>query len=117
MATRSLLGAVLCVLPFLALAAGDAPSIPDTPAGTLLAAWLAAFNSGDRERVRAFDDAHMSWLTLDQAMDIRSGTGGYELLNVGKGGRLWITFSAKEKTTSVLISGKLIVLPDDLASI
>ncbi len=117
MATRSLLGAVLCVLPFLALAAGDAPSIPDTPAGTLLAAWLAAFNSGDRERVRAFDDAHMSWLTLDRAMDIRSGTGGYELLNVGKGGRLWITFSAKEKTTSVLISGKLIVLPDDLASI
>jgi hypothetical protein len=117
MTTRSLLAALLCLLPVLALAAGPAPIIPNTPAGTLLATWLAAFNSGDRERIKAFDDAHISWLTLDQAMGIRSYTGGYELLSVGKGGKLWIEFSAKEKVTSTLISGKLVVMPDDLASI
>jgi len=29
------------------------PALPDTPAGHALAAWLDAFNTGDRDRIQA----------------------------------------------------------------
>ena len=34
------------------------PAIPETPAGKVLAAWLAAFNSGDAALIRAFDETY-----------------------------------------------------------
>ena len=39
-----LLVALLAALPVLSLAAGAAPSIPDTPAGHALSEWLEASN-------------------------------------------------------------------------
>lgn len=44
------MGRFLGALLFIAagLAHADAPVIPNTPAGQALAAWLDAFNSGDR---------------------------------------------------------------------
>jgi hypothetical protein len=54
MAIRSFLGALLSLLPAIALADGSAPSIPDTPAGHALRSWLNAFNSGDRAGFESF---------------------------------------------------------------
>ena len=107
--------AVICItlaLPGLSAAVQPTVVIPDTPAGHALTTWLDAFNSGDRDRINAYDEAHIAWLTLDDAMDMRKRTGGYELLSVGKSGTLWITFSAREKGASTPVSGALVVKPD-----
>jgi len=103
---------ITLALPHPSAAVQPTAVIPDTPAGHALTTWLDAFNSGDRTRINAYDEAHVSWLTLDDAMDMHKRTGGYELLSVGKGGTLWITFSAREKGTSTPVSGALVVKPD-----
>ena len=117
MSLRPFLGAMIVLLPNLTLAAPSPLSIPDTAAGHALSAWLDAFNSGDNARIRAFDEAHASWLTLDRAMGMRTRTGGYELLSIDRGDKLWIRFQAREKATSTAISGTLVVKPDDPAAI
>jgi len=58
MTSGPFLGALISVFPCLALAAAAAPSIPDTPAGHALGAWLDAFNSGDRVTFESFERAH-----------------------------------------------------------
>jgi retinol-binding protein 3 len=108
----SFLGAMACLLPGVSFSATPAGAVPDTPAGKALSAWLEAINSGDRDRINSYDETHVPWLTLDRAMDMRKQSGGYELLSVGRSGKLWITFSAREKGTSAPISGALVVKPD-----
>jgi len=44
-------------------------SFPNTPAGHALAAWLDAFNSGERARFQSFEEAHAPWLILDEEMN------------------------------------------------
>lgn len=109
-----ILTALVCGLPGLALAEAYAPTIPDTPAGHALAAWLDAFNSGDRGKFEAFETAHAPWLTTDREMELRARTGGYDLLSIDKGGRLWIAFRAKERASPAQVSGSLVVRSNDL---
>jgi hypothetical protein len=49
--TGPFLGALLCILPGLALADASAPPIPDTPAGHALASWLNAFKTVAPHRI------------------------------------------------------------------
>jgi Peptidase family S41/N-terminal domain of Peptidase_S41 in eukaryotic IRBP len=81
-ASRPFLAALLCALAGHAQAAALAPSIPHTPAGRTLTAWLDAFNSGDRARDEAFIKSH-SW-EADPAYLLRwqAEVGGYDLLDV-----------------------------------
>ena len=109
MSTGSFLAALLAVLPAWSLAAGSAPSIPDTPAGHALSGWLAAFNSGDRATYEAFEKAHAPWLQLDEEMQFRERTGGYDLLDISESDKLWIVFRAKERASSAEAVGRLIV--------
>jgi retinol-binding protein 3 len=60
----------------------DAPAVPDTPAGRALAAWLDAFNSGERARREAFLAAYPSWMSVKSIEEWNAGTGNYELLEV-----------------------------------
>jgi hypothetical protein len=94
MPTGLLLGVLLAVLPAVALA--DV-SVPDTPPGRALAAWLYAFNSGDRAREEAFIKTY-SWKTdLDSDMRWRAETGGYDLLNIYTNDQAHILFRLKAK--------------------
>jgi hypothetical protein len=109
MPAGSFLGVLVCVLPCLALAAVPAPSIPDTPAGRALDAWLDAFNSGDRAKFESFEKAHAPWLTLVAEMGLRARTGGYDLLSIDKSDKLWIVFRTRERASSTEIIGRLVV--------
>jgi Peptidase family S41/N-terminal domain of Peptidase_S41 in eukaryotic IRBP len=94
-----------------------APVVPDTPAGRVLGSWLDVFNSGDRARIEAFNEAHMKWWALDNSMALRAKTGGYDLVRITGSGRYWITFGAKEKTTGSQFTGILVVRSADPARI
>jgi hypothetical protein len=100
------LAALLAVLPAWSLA--DV-SVPDTPAGHALSEWLEAFNSGDRATYEAFEKAHAPWLRLDEEMQFRERTGGYDLLDISESDKLWIVFRAKERASSAETVGRLIV--------
>src|SRR5262245_16365072 len=76
---------------------GQSP-IPDTPAGKVLAAWLAAFNSGDAGQIIAFDDKYRTQLPpLGQTLDFREQTGGFTLVRIEKNEPLSIEAVVQEK--------------------
>jgi hypothetical protein len=100
----------------LLLAAGcawpQAPSIPDTPVGHVLQAWLDAFNSGDHVKIQAFITKYNPRDDVDEMARLREQTGGFELLGIDKSDRLRIEFRLKEKAGSTISWGK-IKLKDD----
>jgi CubicO group peptidase (beta-lactamase class C family) len=74
------------------------PSAPDTPSGKVFTAWLAAFNSGDRERIRAFDETYRRDAPpVDQTLGFREQTGGFELVRVEKSDDTMLVALVKER--------------------
>jgi hypothetical protein len=92
----------------------EAAPIPDTPAGHTLAAWLDAFNSGDRARIQTYLVKYEPAKGVDGVMAFREQTGGFELLAIDKSERLHIEFRVKEKTGTVAV-GKIDVSDADPA--
>ncbi|HUN70950.1 MAG TPA: S41 family peptidase [Steroidobacteraceae bacterium] len=84
-------------------------AIPNTPAGSALRSWLLAFNSGESARIDSYDQAHAPWLGLPGMMRLSAHTGGYDLLDIEKGGKFWIVFRARERRRSADIIGSLVV--------
>jgi hypothetical protein len=84
-------------------------AIPNTPAGNALRSWLVAFNSGESARIDSYDQAHAPWLKLPGMMRLSAQTGGYDLLNVERGGKFWIVFRARERKSSGEIIGRMVV--------
>jgi CubicO group peptidase (beta-lactamase class C family) len=76
--------AILVLLASFAVRAFGQVSVPDTPAGRQLAAWLEVFNRGDRDAYKAFlDKSYPSDpRTVDQEMSFRGMTGGFDLKKV-----------------------------------
>jgi Peptidase family S41/N-terminal domain of Peptidase_S41 in eukaryotic IRBP len=116
-AVRTLLAVALCFSPGLALADGGAPPIPNTPAGSALASWLDAFNSGDRARLESFNKSHAPWATLDREMKLLASTGGYDLLSIDKSEKLWISFRLKQRATATQVIGSVVVKSNNPALI
>ena len=58
--------------------------LPDTPAAHAFSAWLAAFNTGARDTLRAFYEQHYPSALgrVDQLMNFRGATGGFDFLKV-----------------------------------
>ena len=76
MTRRALRFVALAVTLFSARAASA--QIPETVARRQFTAWLEAFNSGDRERIRRFLEASYPSANLDGQMNFRLRTGGFE---------------------------------------
>jgi CubicO group peptidase (beta-lactamase class C family) len=74
----------LILLTASACPAVSSAQISDTPAGHELAAWLAVFNSANRDSLRAFYQQHYpsAPARIDQMLDFRERTGGFELVKV-----------------------------------
>src|SRR5690348_5950781 len=82
-------------------------TVPDTPAGHALQAWLEAFNSGDRARIQAYLAKYEPARSLDEMLGFRSQTGGFELLSVDTSNRLHIAFRVKERASPTTAVGKI----------
>lgn len=62
------------------------PAVPATPAGRVLSAWLQAFDSGDRQTLKAFMQRYepQRLPQLDGEMQFRAMTGGFDLRKIEK---------------------------------
>jgi hypothetical protein len=107
----------LSTLLLAACAWAQAPTIPDTPAGHTLKAWLDAFNSGDRARIQAYVAKYEPTRSADQTLSFREQTGGFELLGIDSSDRLHIEFRVKEKASPTIAVGKMDVKDGDPAEV
>src|SRR5690349_10213379 len=90
-------------------------TIPDTPAGRVLAAWLEAFNSGDQARIGLYQQQYepTTGLPLDALMRFRARTGGFDLVGIHKSERLRVEFLVKERASDTRGIGRFVVTPSD----
>jgi CubicO group peptidase (beta-lactamase class C family) len=60
------------------------PELPSTPAGKVLAGYLDALNSGEKEKLEAFVKAHRPDRldALDRMLDLRWNTGGFDVHSI-----------------------------------
>src|ERR1700720_4242802 len=84
-------------------------TVPDTPAGHTLQAWLDAFNSGDRGRIETYVKTIDQSQSVDGMISFRNQTGGYELLSIESSEQLHIRFRVKEKGGPTTALGNLLV--------
>src|SRR6266566_3263469 len=82
-------------------------SIPDTPAGKVLRAWLDAFNSGDRGKVEAYIKTFDPQQSVERMMGFHDQTGGFDLLGVESSEPLLIKFRVKEKASPTVGIGSI----------
>src|ERR1051325_11403058 len=77
----SLLISALSLGVFLAEAS---PELPSTPAGKVLAGYLEAVNSGNKDKLESFSKAHRPDRpdALDRMLDLRWNTGGLDLYSI-----------------------------------
>src|ERR1700730_13303820 len=84
-------------------------SVPDTPAGRTLQAWLDAFNSVDRAKVETYVKTVDQKQTVDGMMSFRNQTGGFELIRIDSSEPLHVRFRVKEKDGATTALGNLLV--------
>src|SRR5579863_9291372 len=100
--------------PSCASNAASAPAaIPNTPAGTVLSAWLEAFDSGDRARLDDYYKKYEPDKHADDVMDFRARVGGFELVSIEKSEPLRIVFLLKERNSGTRALAKLQVSDSD----
>src|SRR5215831_3040213 len=88
----------LLILLLLGVGCGLAQTtIPDTPAGHTLQAWLDAFNSGDRAKIEAYVKTVDQGQSVDGMLSFHDQTGGFDLLSIESSEPLHIRFRVKEK--------------------
>ena len=96
--------------------------IPDTPAGRQLSAWLAAFNRGERDSLRAFYEQHYPSAVgrVDQMLNFRERTGGFEFVKVTSSAPTRITAYLKERASDQFAQATMdvdSVLPNHISGI
>src|SRR5216110_1278424 len=107
----SLLVAVLSLgLPV----AGVPAELPSTPAGKVLAGYLAALNSGNKDKLEAFVKAHRPDRpdALDRMLDLRWNTGGFDLYSIESSQALNIQAVLHEREGNGNYSRMLVTVSD-----
>ena len=82
-------------------------TIPDTPAGKILQAWLDALNSGDRAKAEAYVKTFDPKGSADSMLTFRSQTGGFDLLGIESSEPKLIKFRVKEKAGPTVAIGSI----------
>lgn len=83
-------------------------SVPNTPAGRTLQAWLDAFNSGDRAKIERYVDTIDHTQSVDGIFSFRNAV-GFDLVAVHSSEFLHIRFSVKEKGSDETSLGDMVV--------
>lgn len=98
----------------------QAVEIPSTPAGKLFAAWIEAFNSGDRDQMLKFQTAHLPQAPderreqrLNRMFGLRQQTGGFVVEKISSSTANSITGTVKEKNSENRASFTLEAESDD----
>lgn len=84
-------------------------TVPATPAGQTLRAWLDAFNSGDHAQVEAYVKTVDPSQSVDGMLGFHNQTGGFDLLSIESSEPLHIRFRVKEKGGPTTALGNLLV--------
>lgn len=84
-------------------------TVPDTPAGHTLQAWLDAFDSNDRVKIEAYVTTIDKKQSVDGLMSFRSQTGGMDLLSIVSSEPLRIRFRVKDRGTPIIGLGSITV--------
>src|SRR5439155_13626881 len=87
--------------------AGAQATIPDTPVGRTFKAWLESFNSRERALMDAYIRKFEPSKSVENEMQFRNMTGGFELLEVVKSEPLHLEFLVKERHSETRAIGKL----------
>ena len=97
---KSKLAAITLLAASLLAAAPQIP-FPDTPAAHQFAAWLEAFNSGDRSKVLAFLEKNNPKRInkIDGEMEFRRMTGGFEFKKAEESTPMRFTGIVKERAS------------------
>ncbi|HXC44106.1 MAG TPA: S41 family peptidase [Candidatus Dormibacteraeota bacterium] len=82
-------------------------TIPDTPAGKVLHAWLDAFNSGDRTKIEAYVKTFDPKESADFMLTFHNQTGGFDLLAIESSEPKLIKFRVKEKASPTVAIGSI----------
>lgn len=84
-------------------------AIPATPAGRVFAAWLQAFNSGDRAKIDAFLRTYAPRLPQAEfaSAQFRGRSGGLNLVAITRGEKCILGFRIQEKTQPTLFYGRI----------
>jgi hypothetical protein len=82
--TTGILSLIVAALSLGPAQAEAPPELPSTPAGKVLAGYLEALNSGNKDKLEAFIKAHRPDRpdALDRMLDLRWNTGGFDLYSV-----------------------------------
>lgn len=101
------------LLVFLLLTASlgfaETPTIPDTPAGHALAAYLDAFNSGDRAKLEVYIQKYDPTESVDGMLGFRNETGGFDLLTIESSQPLLIKFRIRNRNDPTVGLGSLAI--------
>jgi len=90
-------------------ASAQTPTVPETTAGRVFRAWLAAFNGGDRAQIQAFVDRYGWPQPVDAIVSFRGQTGGLDLVSVERSAKQSIEFVVKERGSETHAFGRLTV--------
>ena len=82
-------------------------TVPDTPAGRTLRAWLDAFDSGDRAKLEAYIKTFDPEQSVERMMGFHNQTGGFDLIAIESSEPLLIKFRVKEKASSTVAIGSI----------
>jgi retinol-binding protein 3 len=86
-------------------------AIPDTPAGHVLAAWVDAFNSGDRARIDGFLKSYAPGFAEGAfaSARFRGQSGGVNVVAITHSEPLSIDFRMEEKAHPTTLLGKIVI--------
>ena len=87
----------------------SAVSIPNTPAGTVLHAWLDTFNSADSARFAAYARDYDPTFNPKGELGFRERTGGFQILTIERSEPRRVEFIAKERAGETTAYGLMTV--------